>query len=166
MINYTLPHFGEVDTETIEGYYDAIMEYKGKEVALDLNFENSAIDPKRLDFVKETLTELANVDQRNKVYIRNNFGNEEDDTVREYIAHHLSEIRKEDFAGIIDFNDQSISHEFQFIDALELVRIGFYLESESSSITFDYTISKELTQYLLVLNTNENGDPNFFAFES
>lgn len=166
MSKFLLPHFGELDPKNLEEYYDVGVEFNGQEIQMDLNFENSSIDTKRLALVKQFIENLSTFDKRNKEYIEQDFADEDGDTVRSYIEHHLEEISKEDFSALIDFNDNSASPEIQLKNALRMVRVGLYPDSEDQFAIFDYSIDPDLTQYLVVINTNEKGDLDYMTMES
>ena len=52
------------------------------------------------------------------------------------------------------------------INALRLVRIGLYPDSDQQFATFDYSIGQELTDYLAVINTDEKGNLVDMTMES
>ena len=126
MSAYTLPHFGEIDNSNLEEYYDVEIKFNGKEVDLDLNFEKKEVDPARLDIVKRFLDNLPEFEQKNKKYIDQDFKNEHADTVATYVEHHLEELDEDELKDIIDFENETIEPEKQFINALHLVRVGFF----------------------------------------
>ncbi|MBO9205240.1 MULTISPECIES: DUF2004 domain-containing protein [Niastella] len=164
---YMLPHFGEIDPAALEEYYGAVVEFNGREIDLDLNFDNKSIDVARLEKVKQFLDNLASYDLKNKQYIDQDFANEEDcDTIVTYVEHHLGEMEEEELAALIDFGNASVDPERQFINALHLVRVGFYPDSQDTFVVFDYSIGRELTDYLVVINTNENGELDHISMES
>ena len=49
---------------------------------------------------------------------------------------------------------------------LHLVRVGLYPDSKDQFAIFDYSIGKELTNYLVVINTDENGNLEYMTMES
>jgi hypothetical protein len=127
MSSYTLPHFGEINPAALEDYYDATIEFQGKEVDLDLNFGNKTIDTARLDIVRKFIDNLADLDRKNKEYIDQDFKNEVCDTVATYIEHHLEDLNENELAEVIDPGNKSIDPKRQLINALHLVRVGFIL---------------------------------------
>jgi hypothetical protein len=52
------------------------------------------------------------------------------------------------------------------LSKLHLVRVGLYPDSEDEFAIFDYSIGQELTQYLVVINTNEDGEIDYMTMES
>jgi hypothetical protein len=166
MASYTLPHFGQLDTSNLEEYYDVDIEFSGKEIQVDLNFEDKSIDTKRLDLVKKFIDNIADFDKKNRKYIEQDYNDNEADTVKTYVEHHLEEISKDSLAGLVDFNNPSIEPEKQLVKALHLVRVGLYPDSEDQFAIFDYSIGSDLTNYLVVINTDEKGKLDYMTMES
>lgn len=165
MAKFPLPHFGELDPKNLEEYYEVEIAFNGQEIQIDLNFENDSIDSKRLTFVKQFIENLPAFDRRNKEYIEQDFADEDGDTVKSYIEHHLEEVGKEDLSALVDFDDAT-SAELQLKNALRMVRVGLYPDSEDQFAIFDYSIGPDLTKYLVVINTNEKGDLDYMTMES
>ena len=166
MAKYTLPHFGEIDTSNLEEYYDADIEFKGNDVSIDLNFDDKSIDTKHLDKVKKIIKDLATYDKQNTKYIEQDYKDEDADTVRTYIEHHLDEIDEEELLEVIDLSDKNDKKEIQLMKALHLVRVGFYPHNEDYFVTFDYSLDRDLTNYLVVINTDANGKLVYMTMES
>jgi hypothetical protein len=164
MSKYTLPHFGELDTESLDEYYDVDIDFEGRTIQLDLNFEEGSIDPKRLDLVKAFISGLSDYNTKNLVAIADDM--EDGDTVEEYIDHHLAELAEEDLAQLVDKNNSKTSPQKQLLAKLQLVRVGLYPGSEEQFATFDYSIGQEITNYLVVLFTDENGELDYMTMES
>jgi hypothetical protein len=166
MPKYTLPHFGEIDTTDLEEYYDVEIEFNGNDVSIDLNFEDKSIDTKHLDNVKKIIKDLATYDKQNVKYIEQDYKDEEADTVRTYIEHHLDEIDESELLEVIDLTDKTDKKEIQLMKALHLVRVGFYPHGEKIFATFDYSLDQDLTNYLVVINTDANGKLVYMTMES
>lgn len=164
MSKYNLPPFGELDTEKLDSYYDVDIDFEDRTIQLDLNFEEETIDPKRLDLVKSFITRLSEFNKQNLVSIHEDF--DDGDTVKEYIEHHIQELASEDLAALIDRNNKKVSPDIQLLAKLQLVRVGLYPGSDEQFATFDYSIGQELTNYLVVLFTNEKGELDYMTMES
>lgn len=166
MAQYTLPHFGQLDLTNLEEYYDVDITLNGHDFQIDLNFESKTIDATRLDKVKQFIENINEWDKKNKTYIERDYNDEEADTVKTYLEHHLEEIDQEDLAPLVNFDDKSIDPEKQLLKQLHLVRMGLYPDSEEQFAIFDYSIGTELTNYLVVINTDEEGDLEYITMES
>jgi hypothetical protein len=161
---YNLPPFGELDTQSLDTYYDVDIDFEGRTIQLDLNFEEDKIGTDRLDLVKSFLAKLSGFNKNNLLAIQEDF--DDGDTVEEYIEHHLAELAPEDLAALVDRNNNKVSPEQQLLSKLQLVRVGLYPGSEEQFATFDYSIGQELTNYLVVIFTNEKGEMDYMTMES
>ena len=166
MTEYTLPHFGQLATENLEEYYDVDIVFNGNEIQIDLNFDNKATDIATMDKVKNFIENIENFDNLNKTYILDDYNDDEGNTVKFYIEDHLEEIGKDELSTIINFDDTTIELEQQLLAKLKLVRVGLYPESEDNFAVFDYSIGQDITNYLVVINTDENGQLEYMTMES
>lgn len=166
MPEYILPHFGTLSTDNLEEYYNVNIDCNGNEIQIELNFENDTVDTTQLDKVKSYLENIEKFDTFNKTYIVEDYHNEDGDTVRFYLEHHLEEIEKEDLSTLINFEDTSTQPDQQLLTKLELVRVGIYPDSEDTFAISDYSIGEDLTNYLVVINTDENGQLDYMTMES
>lgn len=166
MKEYTLPHFGQLSTENLEEYYTTNMDFNCNEVQVDLNFENKNIDPSQLKKVKNYLENIGKFDKLNKTYLHDDYNDKEGETVKFYVEHHLEEVEKEELSTLINFDDSATEPEQQLLKKLELVRVGLYPDSEDQFAILDYSIGRDITDYLVVINTDENGQLDYMAMES
>jgi hypothetical protein len=164
MGKYILPNFEGLDLKSLEEFYDAKIQFNGNEIDLDLNFELDSIDAKRLDIVKDFIENLSKFNSIAVKAIKDDFIS--NDTVKDYIKHHLEELDEEDLSSIIDKSDKAISAEDQMLLKLHLKRIGFYPENEQLFAMFDYTIGEELTDYVIVVNFTEEGEMDYLTMEN
>lgn len=166
MTEFTLPHFGTLTIENLESYYDVDTELNGNDIQIDLNFENESIEPPTMEKVKNFIDNIEKFDKLNLTYIQNDFNNDDSDTVKLYLDHHLEEVDHDELAELINFGDNAIELNQQLMKKLKLVRVGLYPESEDHFATFDYSIGKDITDYLVVINTDEDGNLEYMTMES
>lgn len=166
MSSVKLPYFGHIDPSALEEYYDAEVPYNDTEIIVDLNFETGTIDPARLDLVKNFIDNIRIHDINNKKLIAADYDDEQGDTVKEYIEHHLEELGEEELAGLVDVNAKAADKEKQMLQKLNLVRVGLYPDSADQFAIFDYSIGEDITNYLVVLFTDENGNLDYMTLES
>ena len=162
----SLPYFGFLDPESLETYYEMEVPFNGKQIQIDLNFEHGNIDIKRLETVKSFIENIRIYDLNNKGYINNDYNDEDADTVREYIEHHLNELGKLELAALTEQGSKPVDYEKQLLKKLHLIRVGIYPDSEAQFAIFDYSLGTEFTNYLVVINTDENGNLDYMTMES
>ncbi len=169
MVTYKLPFFNEIDINQLEEYYNVEIEYKQHEISIDLNFKGKQTEVSGFDKMRDILGNISRLDEKNKSHITADYLAEDGDTVNEYVEFHLEELGEEGLDGIVDFNNDKISPKQQLINQLKLVRIGFYPDGKYESevfAVFDYSINTEITDQLIVVNTNEKGEIQNLAWES
>ncbi|WP_413511690.1 DUF2004 domain-containing protein [Myroides odoratus] len=168
MAEYTLPYFGKLQTENLEEYYNVDIEFSGKEIQIDLNFENKTIDIVTFDKLKNFVENITIFDKQNQGYIKSDFDDEHGDTVKEYVTFHIDELG-DDFLGQIDISSDNTNKEQAFLTKLHLTRVGLYPDGKygtSYFAVFDYSVNKDLTDQLIVVKTDENGNLDHLSWES
>lgn len=166
MANFKLPHFGILDTQSLEEYYDVDIDFNGTAIQLDLNFGTKTIDPKKLETVQHFIDNIRIYDLNNKGYIANDYNNEDGETVKFYLQHHIEELGTEELAALIEPGTKSADYEKQLLKKLHLVRVGIYPEGEDQFAIFDYSLGREITDQLVVIFTDENGNLDYMTMES
>lgn len=166
MANIKLPYFGTMDPADLEEYYDTDIEFNGRQVQLDINFESRAITIERLDTVKQFIENLRIHDLNNKKYLISDFDNEDGDTVRFYIEKQLEELATDDLYELVGAGAKSKDQPHLLLKKIHLVRVGLYPENTEQFAVFDYSIGKELTNHVVVITTDENGNLDQITMES
>lgn len=166
MAKFSLPHFPDLDLNNLEEYHDVDIEFKGQKVQIDLNFEKKKIEPKRLEIAKWFIENISEFDTKNKRHIEQDFADKDCDTVRTYVEHYMEYFDRSELSNFIDFDNKTISPENQLIKSLRLVRMGLYPDSDENFATFDYSISPDTTDQLVVIFTQSNGEMDYMTMES
>ena len=161
-----LPHFGTLDPASLEEYYDVEIEYNNTATQIDLNFDSTSIDIARLELVKHFIDNIRIHDLNNKKLIQQDFEDEDADTVRMYIAYHLEELASDDLEELAGPDTKPADLPLALLNKLHLVRVGLYPDNDEQFATFDYSIDTELTNHLVVLFTDENGNLDYMTMES
>ncbi len=166
MAIFSLPHFGNIDVDSLEEYYEVDIDFNQSDIQIDLNFDNKSIDVKRLELVKQFIDNIRIHDLKNKKYIQQDYEDKGGETVRFYMDHHLEELASDDLDDLIGVNTKPEDRSKKLLTKLQLVRVGLYPDSEDQFAIFDYSIGKEITNYLVVINTDENGNLEYMTMES
>jgi uncharacterized protein YpmS len=166
MANYALPHFGDLDPNNLEDYYEVEIDFNGQKIQIDLNFEQNKIDLKRLDIVKQFIGNIAAFNKANKKNIEQDYADENRDTVRTYVEHYIEYFDSEEISRFVDLNNTEATLESQLIDSLKLIRIGLYPDEEENFAVFDYSIDTEITDQLVVIFAYPSGEMSFMTIES
>ncbi|MFK7001143.1 DUF2004 domain-containing protein [Flavobacterium oreochromis] len=166
MMHYTLPYFGNLPIDDLQEYYDVAIEINGSTISLDLNFDEATIDVPTMEQLKSLIDDIGKYDKLNNKYILEDYNDEEGDTVRFYIEHHLEEFSQEALSGLVNFHDKAVTPEDQLLKKLKLIRVGFYPHSDENFVVFDYSIGPDITDYLIAINANKHGELDYMSMES
>ena len=165
MPDFMLPSFGRLDPNSLEEYYEAALTFNNRQIQLDLNFEKIKIEPARLEMVNHFIENIRIYDLNNKGYLNEDYM-ANGDAVQPYLQHHLEELGKEELSELIDVSGKSSEHEKQLLKKLQLIRVGIYPDNATIFAAFDYSIGKDITDQMLVIFTDENGNLDNIAIES
>ncbi|WP_194919487.1 DUF2004 domain-containing protein [Catenulispora rubra] len=127
---------------------------------VDITFDGGRVDAAAFGRLARHGVDVEALDRKARAGMRAEFA-EEDSTVRFYAEHHRDEL------GAVFGEDGSIDLE-TLLATLSLIRIGFSLESdpEDSGIILDYSIGAEVTNYLIAVSFDEDGELEDISMES
>ncbi|NIG53673.1 DUF2004 domain-containing protein [Chitinophaga sp. Cy-1792] len=165
MDGFELPYFGCMDSAEMRDYYIKAT-IAGRELEMDLHLENGILNSDEQQTLKHFLENLELQLIKNKAFI-DEFYDEHDaeNEVKFYIDFHKGEFFEE-LAAAINLDPEAADLDQQMIARLQLKRIGLTPKSNDHFAIFDYTIHKELTDYLLVIFTDAAGNINHITTES
>ncbi len=166
MANINIPPFGSINPTALEEYYDAEIDFNGTSIQVDLNFDEHSIETKRLEIVKQFIENIRIHDLNNKKHIESDYNKEEEGTVKLYVEHHLEELGENELGPLINTAAPAAEQQKQLVKKLQLVRLGLYPESTGQFATFDYSIGTAITDQLIVIVTDENGNLDYITMES
>jgi hypothetical protein len=163
-MTFNLPYFDVIDIDDLSDYYEVDTTFIRRNLQLDLNFEDSSIDELKLIPVREYLGNLTQVHNiATKAIYENYYTGEE---VKEFLTFHTAELGEAELQALTANSDKNKSLEEQILMLLELRRIGFYPETEECFATLDFTISGEISQYLMVIKMNSRQEIEEITMES
>lgn len=154
----------QLDPNNLNDYYDLDFVFADQHISVDLNFDHKTIDVNRFQMVKEFIANIEVFDKVNKDRIKQDYGDDNCDTVKTYIEYLIKD--DEDIARYANAENQGLDIEQQLINKFQLVRVGLYPHGDTHFATFDYTISGELTDDLVVIFTNQLGEMDYMTLES
>ena len=148
-MSYSLPYFGTVDPEALNEYYDVQTEMAGQRLTVDINFDESSIAIEKLDQLRIRLETLQALLGHASDAVRESFRQEQD--ARKYIDQHMDLIDSPELQKGLRQADAGLSSEEKLFALVRPLRIGLYPEDEESYFVFDFSLSRELTDYLIVV---------------
>ncbi len=160
-----LPLIGQIDISSLRSFYRTIIPVNGMEVHFDLNFGGKDLNGQSILRLTTFLENLSRFHLQNLSFIKHNFY-QNDSVVREYIKFQINE-NLDSIYEILELDENSTETEELFLTKFSLVRIGIYIEDNEilkNFAVFDYSIS-EITNYLIVLKTDDQGVVNEICWE-
>lgn len=152
-----LKYFGEIDLNKTEEYIDVDTNINGNAVSIDLNIIEEKISKKTIQPTISFLENLPKIEKIAHKQVLSDFKN--GSIVKDYIEHHIGEFNDEELKSLgIKSTDSSESKKEKILNKIHLKRIGIYPKEWDSLAIFDYTINDDLTQYLIVLKFDSDGE--------
>lgn len=161
-----IPFFGTINPGFLANNYRKVIQFKERELSIDLNFYKNETSEPILLAIKSFLENLDKWVDLNQKYIDKDYVSREYDSVKEYLEHHLAESDTEELAAIVNMEDEKTAYVDQLKSKLHLTRLGLYPEEDEHFAIFDYSIGKAYTQYVLVIIVDKNGQLKQMTMES
>ncbi len=158
-----ITYFGEVEINSPQEYNEGQIVIDNRQIKLDLNFYDGVPE---YDWVAEYENYIKDLEQHKadvEAAIRADY--EDGGDVKEYVDFHLEELDASIIDKVLVGTDASKSKEERLLTALKLKRIGFYPGNENYAV-WDYTIGREITNLLVVVNTDSTGKINYVTWEN
>lgn len=158
-----ITYFGEVEINSPQEYNEGQIVIDNRQIKLDLNFYDGVPE---YDWVAEYENYIKDLEQHKadvEAAIRADY--EDGGDVKEYVDFHLEELDASIIDKVLVGTDASKSKEERSLTALKLKRIGFYPGNENYAV-WDYTIGREITDLLVVVNTDSTGKINYVTWEN
>jgi len=158
-----LRFFEEIDLSNARDY-EVDIKLNDNDVSIDLNFEGDKIDPKTLIGIQNILANLEDFEKSLRKQIRENY--DHNGIAKGYIDFHIEELDPKELKDYLKTSDPNLSVPLQLLSKTKLNRIGFYPEYPTFYAIFDYRVSSELSDDILVVWVNENGEIEKMGIES
>lgn len=158
-----ITYFGEVEINSPQEYNEGQIVIDNRQIKLDLNFYDGVPE---YDWVAEYENYIKDLEQHKadvEAAIRADY--EDGGDVKEYVDFHLEELDASIIDKVLVGTDASKFKEERLLTALKLKRIGFYPGNENYAV-WDYTIGREITDLLVVVNTDSTGKINYVTWEN
>ena len=129
-----------------------------RDVSVDLNIEDAAeVTPELLGRAAQFVTRLADFDATALAALRQSYDGESGPAVTIYVSHHLEEVSAEALTEIFGKPKKSLAvHDF--LARLILKRVWLHLSKSDGYATLDYTTGADVTQYILAVRIDEEGE--------
>lgn len=157
-----IKYFKNVDFNT--DYLETTIEFQNREIQLDINTDVVLGKNSWVKEYEEYISKLETFKEKIDKKIIEDFENE--GITKEWVDFHLEELGEAiEEEGLLKECDKKLSLDRQVLSIIKLNRIGIYPEYEDYAI-WDYILDDEISDEILVIVTDKNGEIVDITWES
>lgn len=157
MALFTHPLFGKIDLAKPDCWF-ATLTIGGKQVHGELDI-NDVLAADVIMALPHTVQELERLDQIAREAILEDAESGDDDSAAAlYVEHHHEELEPTEFKRVFGVESPDGDNMKTALARLSLVRVGLYPEDEDRKVLFDYSIDRDVTQYVLCVSLDASGN--------
>ena len=149
----SIPHFGAIDLSNLSDYYEADFNYMGRNIAIDLNFEDTEIEESDMAATINALNGLSKLIETAHAELTKSY--QTNGPVKQYINRHMSGLNPDDLDTLFAAAPEGLNKELKMLNQLKLRRIGFFPEDTIGLVSMDFTIGYELTDDVIAIYFND-----------
>lgn len=135
------------------------VDYEGMQVDLDgqkVEIDVEGVSNELLERIAPRVADLRHLDFEARQSLRENLaGTGEFDAMPLYRSHHIDELEPSLARRFFDVDRSDPAADETFLRSMKLVRVGVYTESER--IVCDYTIGRDVTNYVVAVAFGADG---------
>ena len=159
------PLFGLVDPHN-ETYWDTEVAVSGRPIRVDLNVDDPNLPTERVAASLTRLADVAALTQAAREAIAPLSRSDPDDPLQLYFEHHRDELSAEALARALGLGDVAKLSVETLVAGLELQRVGVYPENTEETFVVDFGLPRRITNYLLSVKLDADGNPTAVDMES
>lgn len=163
MTKKSFTHFGEIEINPPDEWSEGTVSIDNTPVSLDLNFYEGVPDH---DWVTEYENYVNDLQQHKaEVDAAINADFQDQGAAKEYVDFHIEELDAPVIDEVLARTTPTLPKEERLLSALKLVRVGIYPGEENYAV-WDYTIGSDITDMLVVVNTDSMGRVQYVTMEN
>jgi hypothetical protein len=150
--------FGSVDPS--DDCWEVTEHLGGHPVELHLNIDGDDFPEAASRKLIERIRDLGRFEQQARKELLNAYDpSDEGCEVTSYHSHHLGECTEDELVQVFGLVPAEARTVELMVAQMQLMRVGLYPEAaEGASIVADFTIGKHISQYMLVVKFNSEGE--------
>ncbi len=151
MSTHLSKYFGEFELADPEEWYETEIEFNERtlEVLMTCSSEAKNIDQTFLQTIDDFIDNFSDNEKLVRLSFIDDFKNGGE--TKTYIDSQIENQESEEIENLIDRADEKLNNAEKLLSVINLLRVVFYPEKEDRMFAiFDYTISEDLTDELLV----------------
>ncbi len=157
-----IKYFKNVDFNS--DYLETTIEFQNREIQLDINTDAVLGKDSWVKEYEEYISKLETFKEKIDKEIIKDFEN--NGVTKEWVDYHSEELMESiEENGTLDSCDKNLPIDRQILSALKLNRIGIYPKYEDYAV-WDYILDDEISDEILVIVTDKNGEIVDITWES
>jgi len=158
------PVFGEISADG-DGTWQAFVEVDGAKIELELSIDTLAgLDGALIESLTQQALQVRELDRQAREALEQDC-DDDDSVVIAYREHLLKHVDSGELEAHFGEGAWRTSGE-AFVKALTLLRIVIYPEQPDGAIAVDYGVESKLTDHVLCLAFDIDGEPNALSIEA
>lgn len=150
------PLLGTMDLG-VTGTWAATLTFAGHEVEVDVTLDEPSSAPVEIQARLALLDELSLHDRVARAAMAEEAKGGEETAPGLYIAHHRDELSQEAWTHVFGASGPETVDVESFLAQLQLVRVGLYPGDEDRYLLLDYMLPGKVTNYLLSVSFDPDG---------
>ncbi|HSC89784.1 MAG TPA: DUF2004 domain-containing protein [Polyangiaceae bacterium] len=164
MSTFEHPLFGPIDLASA-GEWEGTLTFVGAEIDVDLTLDQSSTAEPVLLARVNLLDKLSLFDKMARVAMVDEMAEGEESASGLYAVHHAEELPEAEWKKIFGSAPEETTEE-AFLAQLRLDRVGLYPGDAERCLVLDYTLPGEVTNYVLCVSIDANGQIEAIDMES
>lgn len=160
------PILGPVDLSQ-PGYWATTVSHAGRDVTFSLVILEEGVTAEAIESLPRDVAEFEALDRAaRRAILEDAESGGEDSSALLYLTHHHAEVPPGEFRRLFGADQPGPANLAELLARLVLVRVGLNPESRGGPIVLDYTIGKDVTDYVLCVSFEESRRPVCVCIES
>jgi len=160
------PVLGTIDASA-PGDWQGTLRFAERDVDVELSIERGAVPEETVTALLARLEKLDELDAVARAALASNAsGDDEDAATLVYVDHHRDELPDSDLEALFGSADRDRVDVSRVLSKLELVRIGLYPEDADYHFLLDYSLGREISDYVLCAVFDSAGKLHEIELES
>ena len=164
MTTISHPVLGRIDTSA-PGHWEGTRTLLGRRVTIDLTLEEANASPAIINAALQLSEDARLLDEEARAALASDLEEGDDAVSVIYVNNQLSELSDEELSNLFDDDPENVDPE-EFLEKMQLVRLGIYPEETERHVLLDYSIGSDLTTYVLSVAFDRTGQVTGITMES
>lgn len=165
ILDFDTTLFGHLRFQASEGLFeDYALEIDGRSLTANLYLREHAVNRDNISLVQQELERLPQMYQTAREFLYGQYKSNQ--TIQKFIESHREEMDAEVLCNYFQVESPELLTDEQFIEKLELRTLAIKPQEDGEDCTLDFSIDEDLSDELLVVRINRQGEITDLCWES